>query len=139
MLFTETGVDPSSQTGAPSDTVQTETGLGNAIDSLRYRYADIFEPLTGLPPDRGIEHVILLISDAQPVPQRMYRLAPAELTEVKVQGTNLFERGLIEPSTSAYGSPVLFVKMKTGELRTVVDCRALYKLTVKNLYPLPKS
>ena len=75
------------------------------FNSLRHRYADIFEPSTGLPPDRGIEHVIPLIPDAQPVPQRMYRLAPAELTEVKAQVTDLLERGLIEPSTSAYGSP----------------------------------
>ena len=44
----------------------------------------------------------------------MYRLAPAELTEVKAQVVDLLERGLIEPSTSAYGSPILFVKMRLG-------------------------
>ena len=57
---------------------------------------------------------------------------------MKAQVTDLLERGLIEPSTSAYGSPILFVKKKTGELRMVVDYRALNKLTVKNLYPLPR-
>ena len=61
----------------------------------------------------------------------MYRLAPAELTEAKPQVTDLLERGLIEPSTSAFGSPILFVKKTTGELRMVVDYRALNKLTVK--------
>ena len=106
--------------------------------ALRHKYADIFEPPAGLPPDRGIEHIIPLVPDAQPAPQRMYRLAPAELTEVKAQLTALLERGLIEPSTSAYGSPILMVKKKTGELRMVVDYRALNKLTVKNQYPLPR-
>lgn len=70
--------------------------------------------------------------------QRMYRLDPTELTEVKAQVTDLLERGLIEPSTSAYGSPILFVKKKTGELKMVVDHRALNKLTIKNRYPLPR-
>ena len=68
----------------------------------------------------------------------MYRLAPAELTEVKAQINNLLERGLIEPSTSASGNPILFVRKKTGELRMVVDYRVLNKLKVKNRYPLPR-
>ena len=65
-------------------------------------------------------------------------MSPAELAEVKSQVQDLLERGLIEPSTSAYGAPILFVKKKTGELRMVVDYRALNKLTVKNRYPLPR-
>ena len=112
--------------------------LSSAVASLWHRYADIFEPPAGLPPDRGIEHVIPLLPDSHPVPQRMCGLAPAELTEVKAQVTDLLERGLMEPSTSAYGSPILFVKKKTGELRMVVDYRALNKLTVKNRFPLPR-
>ena len=51
----------------------------------------------------------------------MYRLSPEEVTEVKAQLTDLLQRGFVEPSTSAWGSPILFVKKKTGELRMVVD------------------
>ena len=131
------------QTAGRADAGQTdvrhpETELSDSIASLQHDYADIFEAPTGLPPDRGIEHVIPLVPGAEAVPQRMYRLAPAELTEVKSQVTDLLGRGLIEPSTSAYGSPILFVKKKTGELRMVVDYRALNKLTVKNRFPLPR-
>ena len=45
-------------------TVQTETdaqpdtALSDSIAALRHKYADIFEPPAGLPPDRGTEHVI---------------------------------------------------------------------------------
>ena len=68
------------------------------------------------------------VPDAQPEFKRMYRLAPAGLTEVK--------RQLIEPSTSPWGSPILFAKKKDGSLRmVVVDYRALNKLTIKNRYP----
>ena len=71
--------------------------------------------------------------------QRMYRLDTTKLIEVKAQVTDLLERALIEPSTSAYGSPILFVKKKTGELKMVVDHRVLNKLTIKNRYPLPRA
>lgn len=112
------------------DMVQSETNLSGSTYALP-RYADIFEPPAGLPPDRGIEHVIPLIPDAQPVPQHMFCFAPAELTEVKAQVTDLQEQGMNEPSTLAYGSPILFVKKKTGELRMVVDYRALSKIDGK--------
>lgn len=79
-----------------------------------------------------------MLPDSHLMPQRMCGLAPAELTEVKAQVTDLLERGLIEPSTSAYASPILFVKKKTGELSMVLDYRSLNKLTVKNRFPRPR-
>ena len=54
------------------------------------------------------------------------------------QVTNLLAKRLIEPSTSPFGAPILFVEKKTGDLRMVVDYRALNKVTVKNRYPLPR-
>ena len=83
--------------------------------SLQY-YADVFAELSGLPPDRGVEHVVPLVPDAQPEFKRMYRLAPAELEEVHRQVTDLLKRQLIEPSTSSWGSPILFVKKKDWSL-----------------------
>ena len=139
-FLNETDTDASSDVTCAADVTNTDTEnlLADGITSLRHQYADIFEPPKGLPPDRGIEHVISTLPDAQPPVMRMYRLSPAELAEVKSQVQDLLGRGLIEPSTSAYGAPILFVKKKTGELRTVVDYRALNKLTVKNRYPLPR-
>ena len=118
--------------------VAAESDLADIIASLRQEFADIFEPPTGLPPDRGVEHVVSLLPGSQPPFKRMYRLSPEELAEVKKQIADLLARGLIELSTSPYGSPILFVKKKTGELRMVVDYRELNKLTVKNRYPLPR-
>ena len=50
----------------------------------------------------------------------------------------MLAKQLIEPSTSPFGAPILFVEKKTGELRMVVDYRSLNKITVKNRYPLPR-
>ena len=92
------------------------TPLSIGIDATRHEFADVFREPSGLPPDRGIEHVIPLEDDSQPPFKRMYRLSPAELVEVKRQVTELLQKQLIEPSVSPFGAPILFVLKKTGEL-----------------------
>ena len=62
----------------------------------------------------------------------MYRLSPLEMEEVKKQVAELLAKGYIEPSTSPYGAPVLFVAKKDGGLRMVCDWRQLNAITVKN-------
>ena len=37
-----------------------------------------------------------------------------------------------------YRLPVLFVKKKDGTMRMCIDYRALNKLSVKNVFPLPR-
>ena len=102
----DTDTDASSDVTCAENVTNTDTenSLADGIASLRLQFADIFEPPKGLPPDRGIEHVIPTLAGAQPPFMRMYRLSPAELAEVKAQVQDLLERGLIEPSTSAYGA-----------------------------------
>lgn len=67
-----------------------------------------------------------------------YRMAPAELKELKVQLQELIDRGFIRPSVSPWGAPVLFVKKKDGTMRLCIDYRQLNKVTIKNKYPLPR-
>ena len=78
------------------------------VDDLKQDFAEVFAEPFGLPPDRGVEHVIPLLPDSQPPFQRMYRLAPSELQEVQRQITDLLSKQLIEPSTSPYGAPFLW-------------------------------
>ena len=91
----------------------------------------------GLPPDCGVGHTFNT-EDATPVSRPMYRLSPKENQEVERQVKDLLARGLIQPSHSAWSSPVIFVRKKTGELRMCVDYRALNQKTVKDKYPLPR-
>lgn len=92
----------------------------------------------GLPPDRGIGHTIQLEPGARAPFRPMYRLSRDELKAAEVSVKDLLLKGLIEPSTSPYGAPILFVTKKDGSLRMCIDYRALNKLTVKNRYPLPR-
>lgn len=109
------------------------------LNKLLQEFQDIFptELPSGLPPERDVKHNIQLISDHTPPCKPPYRMAPAELEELRIQLDDLLDKGFIEPAVSPYGSPVLFVKKKDGSRRLCVDFRALNKLTIRNRYPIP--
>jgi len=73
-----------------------------------------------------------------PIAQQPYRMAPAELDELKTQLRELLDKGFIRPSNSSWGAPVLFVRKKDGTRRLCIDYRQLNKITMKNKYPLPR-
>ena len=67
-----------------------------------------------------------------------YRMAPAELKELKKQLEELLDRGFIRPRISPWGAPILFVRKKDGSMRLCIDYRRLNQVTVKNKYPLSR-
>ena len=87
-------------------------------------FVDVFpEDLPGLPFDREIEFAIDLVPGTAPISMAPYRMAPAELKELKLQLQELLEKGFIRPSVSPWGAPVLFVKKKDGSMRLCIDYR----------------
>ncbi|XP_063946164.1 uncharacterized protein LOC108194850 [Daucus carota subsp. sativus] len=102
-------------------------------------YKDVFpEELPGIPPDREIEFTIDLVPSTAPISKAPYRMAPAEMKELATQLQELLDKGVIRPSVSPWGAPVLFVKKKDGSMRLCIDYRELNKMTIKNKYPLPR-
>jgi len=102
-------------------------------------YADVFpDEIPELPPSRDVDFSIDLIPGVGPVSMAPYKMAPAELAELKKQIEDLLEKKFIRPSASPWGAPVLLVKKKDGSSRLCVDYRQLNKLTIKNKYPLPR-
>lgn len=101
-------------------------------------YKDVFESLKGPPPTRGDAFTIEIEPRVAPVSKAPYRLAPAEMAELKRQLEDLTDKGFIRPSSSPWGAPVLFVKKKDGSFRLCIDYRGLNKVTIKNKYPLPR-
>ncbi|XP_077210320.1 uncharacterized protein LOC143845794 [Tasmannia lanceolata] len=76
-------------------------------------FLDVFpEDLTDLPPHREVDFTIDLELGTKPISKAPYRMAPAELKELKEQLSELLEKGFIRPSSSPWGAPVLFVKKK---------------------------
>ena len=96
------------------------------------------DDILGLPPDREVEFTIDLIPGTEPISIPPYRMAPAELRELKAQLEELLSKGFIRPSIPPWGAPVLFVKKKDGSLRLCIDYRQLNRVTIRNQYPLPR-
>lgn len=119
---------------------QNRNEMHSQIDALIKEYEDIFasELPAGLPPNRHAFETVPTDPNAQPPFRQMYRLNPQEREEAISQIKIMLEKGLIEPSMSPYGAPILFVAKKDKSLRMVIDYRALNKITVKNRYPLPR-
>ena len=99
--------------------------------SIVREFLDVFPAdLPGMPPDRDIDFCIVLELGTRPISIPPYRMAPAELRELKAQLQDLLSKGFISPSASPWGAPVLFVKKKDGSFRMCIDYRKLNKVTV---------
>ncbi len=127
------------QSKAADVMVHEESELDPAVKALIRDYPEILtnDPPVGLPKGHTV-HAIPLQHEGQTVYRNMYRLSPKEREEVHRQVSDFLRRGLIRPSTSPFGSPVLFVPKPDGTQRMCIDYRALNKITIKNRYPMPR-
>src|SRR6184192_3688325 len=109
------------------------------VKSTLEDFPDVFpdELPPGLPPSRDIDHRIEVEPGSNPPWRPIYRMSPLELDAMRAELDRLIKAGSIEPSTSPYGAPVIFVKKKDGKLRMCIDYRALNKITKKNQFPIP--
>ena len=102
-------------------------------------FLDVFpDDLPGLPPEREIDFPIDLVPGTAPISLPPYRMAPAELKELKAQFQELVDGGFIRPRNSPWGAPVLFVKKKDGTWRLCIDYIQMNNVTILNKYPLPR-
>ena len=107
------------------------------LDAYKDCFANDYPP--HLPPSRAsIDHTIEIIPGSQPPHRAPYRHSPLHQQEIQKQITHLLDKGLIRPSSSPFGAPVLLVQKKDKSFRMCIDYRALNKVTVKNRYPIPR-
>lgn len=120
----------------PNPVLVPEDKLQALLEKYKHRFS---MDLPFLPDHRGpVHHTIPLLPGAKVPPRRSYRLSPKEKEAVETYVKDLLEKGLIEPSSSPFGAPVLFVPKPDGSLRFCIDYRALNAITVKDRYPLPR-
>jgi hypothetical protein len=107
------------------------------LKRLLNNYQDVFsskdDPLgrTGL-----VQHRIQTV-DHPPIKQRPRREPIGMQNTVQKEIKDMLEKGVIEPSQSAWASPVVLVKKKDNSLRFCIDYRRLNDVTIKDAYPLP--
>ena len=74
-------------------------------------FPGVFAEISGLPPERMIEFSIDTVPGAAPISKAPYRMAPTELEILKKQLQEYSDKGLIRPSTSPWGAPVLLLSL----------------------------
>lgn len=80
-------------------------------------FLEVFpDALPRVPPDRKIDFGIDLVTDTRPISIPPYKMAPAELKELKEQLKVMLNKGFICPSMSLWGALVLFIHKKNGSL-----------------------
>ena len=114
------------------------TDISHKLQGVLGKFKSVFQTRTTFPRDHGIHHVIPLEEGCKPPYRAPYRLSPAETQEVEKQIASMLEQGIIEPSFSPYGAPVLFVDKPDGSLRMVIDYRLLNAVTIKSKAPIPR-
>jgi hypothetical protein len=91
-----------------------------------------------LPPQRSHDFIIDLQPDASPIKKGFTACLQRKQKHSKNNLHNLLEKGFIQPRTSPWGAPILFVNKKDEGFRLCVDYRALNKVTITSSYPLPR-
>ena len=106
--------------------------------TLLCKYENVFSKS---PEDIGSTNVVKHSIDtgtAAPIRQPPRRPPIGQRQVEREEIDKMLQRGIIEPSTSAWSSPVVIVKKKDGSPRFCVDYRKLNDVTVKDAYPLPR-
>jgi hypothetical protein len=104
------------------------------VRRLLYEFQDVLTDVPGY--TNLIEHDIIMTTDT-PVRVKQYPL-PLHMTEaIKSEVQEMVRLKVIEPSSSAYSSPVIIVKKKDGKNRVCLDFRQLNRQTVFDAEPIP--
>jgi len=83
------------------------------------------------------EHAIVTPIDAVPIRAQPYRTGLFKRQIIADQINKMLKLKVIEPSHSAWASPVVIVPKKNGKARLCVDYRRRSDTTKKHAYPLP--
>lgn len=110
--------------------------LSAPLQSLLTQFSALFQPHHELPPARPTDHHIHLLPQSTPVNVRPYRYPHFQKQEIELQVDSMLQKGLIQPSTSPFSSPVLLVKKHDGLWQFCIDYRALNALTIKDQFPI---
>ncbi|XP_046686615.1 uncharacterized protein LOC124372281 [Homalodisca vitripennis] len=82
-----------------------------------------------------VKHVIDT-GDAQHIKQRYYSVSPARQKLINEKLDRMLHLGVVEPSQSAWSSPIMLLDKPDGSKRFLVDFRAVNAVSRKDAYPL---
>ncbi|XP_072170068.1 uncharacterized protein [Diadema setosum] len=104
------------------------------IRRLLCEYQDVF---TDVPKKSSIAECKIHLTTDEPVRSPPYRVPQALQGEIQKEVEMMMKLGVIEPSDSPYGHPIVMVKKPDGTNRFCIDFRRLNKVTVFDPEPMP--
>ena len=107
------------------------------LSSLIFEYQDVFMSPEGKLKQTSLAEHYIDTGDTRPfkVPCRRIPMFKRAIVEQEIK--KMLDQDVIEPSNSAWNSPILLVEKKSGEWRFCVDLRKLNSVTKLDTYPLP--
>ena len=115
-----------------SDDLVSEENI--EVSSLLHEFSDVFTDSPGL--TNLIEHEIRTTTDTT-IRLNPYPLPFAMTKVVSEEIDNMLKMKVIEPSESAYSSPIVMVRKKDQSFRFCIDMRALNRITAFDAEPMP--
>ena len=112
-----------------------QTKITELLDTFKHLFAHSMKDLkqTNL-----ITHSIELIPDSKPVYCHPFRRSAYEEEIIEQQISEMLDAKIIQHSTSPFSSPLMLIKKPNGEWRVVNDFRKLNKITIRDVYLLPR-
>ena len=108
------------------------------FQELLKTYKDQFMHSTKILGQTGLVKHKIHTGNHAPIKQRVRREPLTMQGVVKEELKKMEEKGVIEPSTSPWASPIVLCKKKDGTVRFCIDYRKLNTITEKDAYPLPR-
>jgi transposase InsO family protein len=119
------------------DAKSFKKGPWSKIEALILKNLKVFPLDPGAP---GISKLppMDITTTGEPVRCRPYKTSPQDRDFLKDTINRLLESGLITPSNSPWGFPVLVARNREGKMRMCVNYKKLNAQTRLDAYPLPK-
>ena len=115
LLFVSESPDQEAATIGKEGVPEVNPAMKALVD--QFRGSVLADELKKGVPKSKIKHKIELKEGAQIPGQRPFRLSAAETTEISKQVAELMDIGLVRPSGSDFGAPILLVRKKDGSFR----------------------
>lgn len=134
---------PTSENNANKSVAEVR-GLGNKNNlspDQQARLNTVVEEFRSLSGGRlgrtNLEQHVIDTGDISPIKQRYYPVSPHLLPILNKELDRMLELGVVEPSHSAWNSPVLLVPKANGTHRLCLDSRKLNSVSKRDSFPIP--